>query len=181
MARTFALIEPVQYVLQQVSCSYETIPNAPKYYETHRNISFGSNGVDWVHSLRKTRRDFVARTFALIAPVHPILHRVSCSYKTIINAPKHYATHQNMSLGSNGVDWVRSLQKIPMWLRGTSLCINCTSSHYFAPSFMQLRNDPKCTQTLCNAPKHEFGVQWGWLGAFVAKNPDVTSWHELLH
>ena len=41
MARTFKLIEPVQYVLQQVSCSYETIPNAPKYYETHQNISLG--------------------------------------------------------------------------------------------------------------------------------------------
>jgi hypothetical protein len=53
VARTFALIAPVQYVLQQVSCSYETIPNAPKYYETHRNISLVSNGVDQVHWLRK--------------------------------------------------------------------------------------------------------------------------------
>ena len=53
VARTFALILPVQYVLQQVSCNYETIPNAPKYYETHRNISLGSNGVDWVRSLQK--------------------------------------------------------------------------------------------------------------------------------
>ena len=50
VARTFALIEPVQYVLQQVLCSYETIPNAPKCYETHRNNSLGSNGVDWVRS-----------------------------------------------------------------------------------------------------------------------------------
>ena len=40
VGRTFVLIEPVHYVLQQVSCSYETIPNAPKYYEMHRNISF---------------------------------------------------------------------------------------------------------------------------------------------
>ena len=53
LARTFVLIELVQYVLQQVSCSYETIPNAPKYYETHRNISLGSNGVDWVYLLQK--------------------------------------------------------------------------------------------------------------------------------
>ena len=53
VARTFALITPVQYVLQEVSCSYEMIPNAPKYYKTDRNISFGSNGVDWVRSLRK--------------------------------------------------------------------------------------------------------------------------------
>ena len=36
MARSFALIAPVQYVLQQVSCSYGTIQNTPKYYETHR-------------------------------------------------------------------------------------------------------------------------------------------------
>ena len=42
----------------------------------------------------KSGHDFVARTFALIAPVDPVLHRVSGSYKTIPNAPKHYATHQ---------------------------------------------------------------------------------------
>jgi len=53
IAQTFALIAPVQYVLQQVSCSYETIPNAPIYYEMHINISFGSNVVGWVRSLRK--------------------------------------------------------------------------------------------------------------------------------
>jgi hypothetical protein len=53
VARTFVLIAPVQYVLHQLSCTYETIPNAPKYYETHRNISLGSNGVDQVRSLRK--------------------------------------------------------------------------------------------------------------------------------
>ena len=61
----------------------------------------------------KFRRDFVARTFVLIALVHPVLHRVSCGYETIPNAPKHYATHQQMSLGSNGVDSVRWLQKNP--------------------------------------------------------------------
>ena len=105
VAQTFALIAPVQYVLQQVSCSYETIPNAPKYYETDRNISLGSNGAHWVCLLRKkSQRDFVPRTFALIAPLHTVLHRVSCSYETIRNASKHYETHQNMSLESNGVD-----------------------------------------------------------------------------
>ena len=59
----------------------------------------------------KSGRDFAAPTFALIAPVHPILHRVSCSYEMIPNAPKHYEMHQNLSLGSNGVHQVRSLQK----------------------------------------------------------------------
>jgi hypothetical protein len=139
--------------------------------------------MEWIGCIccKKSRRDFVARTFALIAPVRTVLHRVSCSYKMILNAPKHYATHQNMSLGSNVVDWGRSLRKIPTWLHGTNFCINCTSSHRFAPSLMQLRNDNRWTQTLWNLPKQEFRFQWGGLGAFVAKNPDVTSWHELLH
>ena len=139
MAQTFALIAPVQYVLQQVSCSYETIPNAPKYYETDRNISLGSNGADWVCLLRKkSRRDFVPRTFVLIAPLHPVLHRVSCSYEKIPNAPEQYEMNQNMSLGSNGLDQVRWLRKITKRLRGTNFCINCTSSPCFATSFIQL-------------------------------------------
>ena len=60
----------------------------------------------------KSRRDFAAQTFVLIALVHPVLHRVSCSYKMIPNVPKHYETHQNMSLWSNVVDQMRSLQKL---------------------------------------------------------------------
>ena len=71
----------------------------------------------------KLQRDFVAQTFALIAPVQYVLQQVSCSYETIPNAPKYYEMHQNISLG----------------------------------------------------------CKWGRLGAFVAKNPNVTSWHELLH
>ena len=152
--------------------------NSMKHYETW---VLGPMG--WIGCVRceKSRCGFVARTFSLIAPVHPVLRRVSCSYETIPNAPKHYEMHQNMSLGSNGVDQVRSLQKITTWLRGMNFCINCASSPCFTPSFMQLRNDPKCTQTLSNAPKHEFRVQWGGSCAFVAKNYNVTSWDELLY
>ena len=125
--------------------STQTLCNAPKH----------EFRVQWIGCVRckKSRRNFVAQTFALIAPVHPILHQVSCSYETIWNAPKYFATHQNRSLRSNVADWVGLLRKIPVWLRGMYFCINCTSSHYFAPSFMQFRNNPKCTQTLCNATK----------------------------
>src|SRR6185312_4998375 len=145
VAQTFALIAPVQYVLQKVSCIYETIPNAPKYYETDRNISLGSNGADWVCLLRKNPD---------VTSCHELLHRVSCSYEKIRNAPEHYEMHQNMSLGSNGLDQVRWLRKITKRLRGTNFCINCTSSVCFATSSMQLRNDPKCTEILGNGPKH---------------------------
>jgi len=86
-------------------------PNTMKCTET---LVFGPMG--WIGCVRceKSRHDFVARTFALIAQVHPVLHRVSCSYETIPNAPKHYEAHQNMRLGSNGMDQVRSLQKNTM-------------------------------------------------------------------
>ena len=106
----------------------------------------------------------MAQRFALIAPFQYVLQQVSCSCETIPNAPKYYEMHRNIGFGSNGVDWVRSLQKIPTSLRGTNFSINCTNSPRFAPSFMQLRNDPKCTQTLWNTPKHEFRVQWGGSG-----------------
>ena len=91
VSRTFVLTAPVRYVLHQVSCSYETIRNALKYCETDRNISLASN-IGCVRC-EKSRYDFAAPTFALIAPVHPVLHRVSCCYKTIPNALKHYEMH----------------------------------------------------------------------------------------
>src|SRR6185503_17096587 len=86
--------------------------------------------------------------------------------------------YQNISLGSNGVDRLHLLQKIPTRLRGTNFCI---SSARFAPSSVRQPNGPKCTQIVRNTPKRQFRVQWGGSGAFVAKNSDATSWHELLH
>ena len=172
MARTFALIAPVHPILHRFSCSYEMIPNAPKQYETHRNMSLGFNRVDQVCLLGKITLDFVARTFALIAPVPYVLHQVSCSYETIPNAPKYYETYRNITLGSNWVDWDCPLQKIPTSLRGMNFCINCTSSPRFAPRFIKLRNNPKCTKILqrSNGVDSVHSLQ---------KNPDVTSWHEL--
>ena len=120
VARTFALIAPVQPISHRVSCSNEK--NAPKYYKMNQYIILGSNGVDCVRSLPKIRCDFVPRTFALIAPVQPISHRVSCSNGTNQNA--HYKTHRFMSLVSNGVDRVRSLRKTLMRFRSTNFFIN---------------------------------------------------------
>jgi len=79
----------------------------------------------------------VARTFALIALVRRVLQQVSCSSEMVPNTPKRKEMHQNMSLGSNGVDRERSLRKIMTRLRGTNFCINCTSLARFAASFVQ--------------------------------------------
>ena len=148
MAQTCALIAPVQPVLHRVLCSNDTLTNAPKHYETHQNMSSRSNGVDRVHSLPKIPMRLRGATFALIAPVQHIFHRVSCSNETIQNALKHYKTHQFMSLASNGVDRVHSLRKTLMRFRGTNLCINCTSSTRFAPSGQMHPNTTKTHQNM---------------------------------
>jgi len=104
VARTFALIAPVQPVLYRASCS-------TKQSKIHPNMSLGPTG--WIGCIpcEKFWCDFVARTSTLIAPVQPVLHRVSCCNKILQNAPKHYELHQNMSLGFNGVDGVSYCEK----------------------------------------------------------------------
>jgi hypothetical protein len=81
--------------------------------------------------------------------------------------------HQNMSFGSNGVDRLRSLRKIPTRICIANLCDNGTSLATFASTFVQEGNGPK-------HPKHELWVQWNGSGAFVAKNSDVTLFSELV-
>src|SRR6185436_16087095 len=86
-----------------------------------------------------------------------------------------YEMHQNISLGSNGVDRVRSLRKISTRLCGTNFC---TSSAHFPPSFLRELNCPECAQIVRNATKCLFRVKQGGSGAFFAKNSDTTLWHK---
>ena len=127
----------------------------------------------WTGCVRceKFWHDFVARTFFTNCTVQPKLLCVLYNKKVISNAPEHNKTHQNMSLGSNGVDRVLSLRKIERQLRGTNFC---TSSTHFAPSFIRQPNGPKCTQIVWNAAKREFRVQWDGSSAFIVKNSDAT-------
>src|SRR6185436_6497841 len=46
-----------------------------------------------------------------------------------------------------------------------------TSLTRFTLSVVTQPNSPKCTQIIRNTPKHEFRVQWGGSGVFVAKIP----------
>jgi len=138
-------------------------------------MSSGSHGVDWVHWLRKNLTRLRGTNFCTCSA------HFAPSFVSQPNSPKCtkiVRTHQNMSLGYNGVHRVRSLRKILTQLRGTNFC---TSSASFAVSFVSQLNGPKCTKILWNAPKHFFRVQWGGSGAFIAKNSDATSWHDLLH
>ena len=104
-AQTCALIAPAQHILHRVPCSNETLPNAPKHYEMLQNMSFDQVG--WIECVlcEKFRCDFMAQTWALIAPVQPVLHRVSCSNETLTNTPKHY---ENAPKHEFRVQWGRS-------------------------------------------------------------------------
>ena len=146
MAQTCALIAAFQPVLHRVSSINETLPNALKHYKTHQNMSLGFNWVDCVRSFWKllTR---LHGTNLCILPFQPALHRLSCSNNIIQNEPNHYEMHQIMSLGSNGVDRLCSLWKIPMWHRGTNLCL-------IAPFQPVLHLALSINKTLPNAPKH---------------------------
>ena len=134
----------------------------------------------WIGCVRceKFWCDLMAQTCALIAPVQPILHQVSCSNETLTKAPKHYEMHQTHEFR---VQWGGT---------GAFVAKNSdnTSSHellhhfgLFSSSLVSQPNGSKCSKILWNAPKHFFRVQWGGSGAFVAKNSVATSWHELLH
>ena len=136
MAQTCALIAHLQPVLHRVSCSNETLPNALKCYETQQNKSLGCTLLDRVCSLWKIPWRLHGTNFCINCTCSTRLHRVLCSNETFPNAPKYYETHQNMSLESNGVGQVHSLWKIPKRLHVTNLCINCTTSTSFAPSFV---------------------------------------------
>ena len=113
MARTFALIAPVQPIRHRVTCSNETIQNAPKHYKTHQFMSFASNGVDRVRSLWKTQMRFCGTNFFINCTVQPILHRVPCSNETLPTAPKHYEMLQNMSLVPMG--WIECVLCEKLW------------------------------------------------------------------
>src|SRR6185295_5873046 len=151
------------------------VENAPKWYETHQNMSLGSNGVDRVRSLRKIPMQLRGTNFCTGSA------RFAPSFVRQPNGPKCTQMIQNSAKQEfrvNGVVRVRLLRKIPMQLPGTNFC---TSSARFAPSSVRQPNGPKCTQMVRNSPKHEFRVQWGGSSAFVEKNSNATSSHKLLH
>ena len=126
---------------------------------------------------------FIARNSDAIS-WHELLHQFGPFWTECCNAtncPKGTQIVRNALKHEVMVQWGGSsglLWKIPTRLHGTNFC---TTSARFASSFVRQPNGPKCIQIVQYTPKHEFRVQWGGSGAFVTKNFDATSWHELLH
>ena len=131
--------------------------------------------MDPVHSLRKISTRLRGTNFctssALFAPIFVTQPNSPKCSQIVRNAPKHHFTVQ---WGGSGAFVVKNSD-------ANSRHDFCTSSAHFAPSFVRQPNGPECTQIVQNAPKHQFRVQCGGLGAFVVKKSDTTLWHELLH
>jgi hypothetical protein len=124
--------------------------------------------MEWIGFVRceKFRRDFVYRTCALMAPVRRVMHRLSCSNETVGNAPKH----------EFWVQWSGSGAFILKKSQRNFVYRTCALMALVRPVLRRL----SCSnETVRNAPKHEFWVQWSGSGAFVAKNFDATTFSEL--
>ena len=105
---------------------------------------------------------------------------VPCSNETLPNAPKHYEMLQNMSLVPMG--WIECV--LCKKFRCDFMAQTCPLIAPVQPVLHQVScSNETLTNALKhyeNAPKHEFRVQWGGSRAFVTKNSDASSWHELL-
>ena len=151
------------------------VPNAPKWYRSHQNMSLGSNGAYRVRSLRNNSMQLRGMNFCTS------LECFALSFVRQLNGPKCMQMVRNAPKHEFRVQWggrVRSSRKTLTRLHGTNFC---TSSKYFAPSFVRQPNGRKCTQMVRNTQKLQFRVKWGGSAVFVAKNSEATLWHELLH
>ena len=147
------------YWLYQLGPFWIEFHKVMKCSQMHPNKSLASNVVDQVLSLWKIPTRIRSTNFCI--DFNSSAH-FEPSFVRWQNGAKCTQTRWNTPKPEFRVQWGGSgafVAKNTMWLRGTNFCINWTSSPHFAPSFMLLRNDPKCTQTLWNAPKHEFTVQ----------------------
>src|SRR6185503_6547149 len=127
--------------------SFVSQPNRPKctkIVRTHKNMSLGSTGVDRVRSLRKILTQLRGTNFCTSSA------RFAPSFKSQPNGPKCtkiVRMHKNISLGSNGVDRVRSLRKIPTRLRGTNFCAITSVLHRVLYLNQTVPNAPKLHET----------------------------------
>jgi glycyl-tRNA synthetase beta subunit len=112
-------------------------------------MSFGSNGVDWVRSLRKFNCRFFVPKVAKTALLG--------EFRTIVpSKTRNSENATNMSFGSNGVDWVRSLRKIQLQDFLFQKSLKRTSRASFAPLFVENRN----SENARNMSFGSNGVDW---------------------
>jgi hypothetical protein len=132
-----ALIRPV---LHRLSCSRETVRHAPKH----------EFWVQWSGSgtfiTKKSQRNFISRTCALMAPVRPVFHRLSCCNGTVRNARKHEfwvqwsGSHAFVAKNANATSFSKLVRQ---WRLFVLSCIvfRAVSKRSERPQFMTFRSN----------------------------------------
>jgi hypothetical protein len=147
---------PVRPVLHRLSCSNETVRNAPKL----------ESWVQWSGSGAFVAKNSDATFLSeLVREWHQFGH-FCIEFRAVM---KRSETAKNMSFWSNGVDRLRSLWKIATRLCLANLCDNGTSSDSFPSTFMQYRNGPKRPKTWVLGPME-------WIGCVRYQN----IWRDLI-
>jgi hypothetical protein len=156
--------------------------------------------IGWIGCVRceKCRRDFVARTNALIAPVRPVFHRSWCSNETVRNATKLEFEVQWGRLGAFDAknsestllhELVKSKTPQNMSLSpiGWIGCVHCEkfrrdfvgrTNAVFAPVWCNLHRSWCSNGMVRNAPKHKFESNRVDRVHSLGKNSDATSLHK---
>jgi hypothetical protein len=122
--RTWALMVLICQVFHRLLCSNETVRNAPKH----------ELWVQWSGSGAFVAKNFNATSFSELGRQRCQFGQFCISFRAVTKWPE---TSQNMRIGSNGVDRVRSLLKIWTQLGLANLRISSTSSASFASTFVQ--------------------------------------------
>ena len=140
-----------------------------------KNVNLGSNGVDRVRLLQEIPMRLRGTNFCTSSA------RFTPSFIRQPNGPECTQIVRNAPKCQFRVQWVGSrafVVKNSARLRDTNYC---TSSARFAPSFVRQPNGRKHTEVVRKHQNISLGSNVGGSDAFVTKNFDVTSWHELLH
>ena len=153
-------------------------PNVPECTQIVRNAPKCQFRVQWVGSGAFVAKNSDATSFHELFTSSA---RFAPSFLRQPNGPKCTQILQNAPERQFGVQWGGSSVFVAKNTHVSSWHKLCGSSARFASSFVRQPNGPECTQIVRNAPKCQFWVQWGGSGAFVAKNTDKTSFHEILH
>jgi hypothetical protein len=151
---------PVRPVLHQLLCSNETARNTPKHEFWVKWCGLGAFVV----------KNSDANLFSELVREWHQFGQFCIDFHAV---PKRSERPQNMSFGSNGVDWVCSWRKLPTQLCFANFCVNATSS-------ASLHRLSCSNEMVPNAQKHEFWVKWIGSGASVEQNSDATLFSELV-
>jgi hypothetical protein len=114
----------VRPLLHRLPCSNETVRNTPEH----------EFWVKWSGSGAFVAKNSDVTLFSERAQQWHQFGQFCIDFRAVT---KRSEMPENMSFGSNGVDRVRLLRKIPVRLCFANLCVNGTSSASFASTFVQ--------------------------------------------